>query len=64
MAAAVRISSTNHTLMTGPGAHKLTFWGVEQGVVVEKFVINTVAASLVQKSYLGQPESKRVGVWV
>ncbi|KAL7415468.1 hypothetical protein BDY24DRAFT_383043 [Mrakia frigida] len=63
VAASVRISSTNHTLTTGgPGAHTLSFWGIEPGVVLEKIVINTVAPSLVPKSYLGQPESKRVGV--
>lgn len=58
----VRISSTNHTLTSvGPGAHTLRFWGIERGVVLEKIVVNTVVPSLVQKSYLGQPESMWVG---
>lgn len=60
VSANVRISQTNHTLAAGttrPGKHTVTIWGVEQGVVLEKIVVNTVVEAMVQKSYLGQPES-------
>jgi hypothetical protein len=59
VAANSRVSSTNHTLRA-PGKHTLSVWGIEQGLVLEKIVINTVAPSLVQTSYLGQPESNKV----
>ena len=49
----VRVSNSAHTV-TDAGYHKLKFWMVDPGIVLEKLVINFVP---VPESYLGPPES-------
>jgi hypothetical protein len=53
----IRIVSSKHTI-SNPGQHVLKFWMVTPGVVLERLVIN---AGGVKPSYLGPPESPRVG---
>ncbi len=48
-------SSTKHTISTA-GSHKLRFRVLDQGIVLEKILINTGG---LQPSYLGAPESDR-----
>ncbi|KFY81676.1 hypothetical protein V500_11192 [Pseudogymnoascus sp. VKM F-4518 (FW-2643)] len=52
-----RQTTTMHSI--APGKHTLKFWAVEPGVVLQKIVIDLGG---VRKSYLGPPESFRVGV--
>ena len=51
----IRISISEHNLNEG-GQHLLKFWMLDQGVVLQKIVIET---GLVKPSYLGPPESFR-----
>jgi hypothetical protein len=50
-------ATTTHTLMT-PGVHVLNYWMVDPGVVLQKIVVARGAA---KPSYLGPPESFRIG---
>ncbi len=53
----VRTSTSKHAI-TGTGYHKLKFWMVDPGVVLEKLIVNLGG---VKASYLGPPESYRGG---
>lgn len=51
-------NSTTTTHNVGVGSHVLSIWAVEPGVVFQKIVMNLGG---VRASYLGPPESFRVG---
>ncbi|PNS17608.1 hypothetical protein CAC42_3003 [Sphaceloma murrayae] len=55
---AVTTSATTHNLAT-TGKHTLNVWILEPGLVVQKIVVNMGG---VKTSYLGPPESRRLGV--
>ncbi|PQE31461.1 immunoglobulin i-set domain-containing protein [Rutstroemia sp. NJR-2017a WRK4] len=51
-------TTTTHTALGKAGSHTLKIWAVEPGVVFQKVIINLGG---VRQSYLGPPESFRVG---
>ncbi|WP_234359333.1 glycosyl hydrolase 115 family protein [Plantactinospora sp. BC1] len=53
----VNVTTTTHTV-DGPGVHTLKFWMVDPTVVVQQLVVQTAELPY---SYLGPPESRRVG---
>jgi len=52
------VSFTTTHVLARPGAHTLKFWALDAGVVLNKLVID---AGGLQPSYLGPPESPRLG---
>ncbi|XHS76302.1 glycosyl hydrolase 115 family protein [Burkholderiaceae bacterium UC74_6] len=52
------VQQTTQHQLAKPGAHVLKFWAIDPGVVLNKLVID---AGGLQPSYLGPPESTRIG---
>ncbi|MFI7633028.1 glycosyl hydrolase 115 family protein [Nonomuraea sp. NPDC049400] len=53
----VNVTTTTHTIAT-PGVHVVKFWMVDPTVVLQRIVLDTGG---VLPSYLGPPESRRIG---
>ncbi|MGI5151139.1 glycosyl hydrolase 115 family protein [Plantactinospora sp. CA-294935] len=53
----VNVTTTTHTV-DAPGVHTLKFWMVDPTVVVQQLVVETAELPY---SYLGPPESRRIG---
>ncbi|KAB8304119.1 hypothetical protein EYC80_003539 [Monilinia laxa] len=51
-------TTTSHTALKNTGVHTLKIWAFEPGVVFQKVIINLGG---VRQSYLGPPESFRIG---